>query len=123
MCKITCHNCGKKNDSTEKRCCVCHLSLAHVQFERGDKVEWTGAKGSNRIMTGFIVAVIPEYMSADAVLMGTGIRISMKTIADRERPYRSYVVDIGRLAQRPAARYVIPSPFILRKTGKGDGAL
>jgi hypothetical protein len=97
--------------------------MAHVQFERGDKVEWTGAKGSNRMMSGLIVAVIPEYVSADAVLTGSGIRISMKTIADRERPYRSYVVDIGRLAQRPAARYVIPSPFILRKTGTGDGAL
>lgn len=123
MREITCHNCGKKHDSAVKRCSVCHLSMAHVQFERGDKVEWTGAKGSNRMMSGLIVAVIPEYVSADAVLTGSGIRISMKTIADRERPYRSYVVDIGRLAQRPAARYVIPSPFILRKTGTGDGAL
>ncbi len=75
------------------------------------------------MMSGLIIAVIPEYMSAKSVLTKYGIRISMKTIADRERPYRSYVVDIGRLAQRPAARYVIPSPFILRKTGTGDGAL
>ena len=121
MSEITCHNCGKKNDGAVKRCSVCHLLMAHVQFERGDRVEWTGAKGSNRMMSGSIVAVIPEYVSADSVLMGTGIRISMKTIADRERPYRSYVVDIGELAQRPAARYVIPSPFILRKTGEPNG--
>ena len=123
MSDIKCHNCGDKNKDTAKRCINCGCVLAHEHFNIGDEVKWECAKGSNRMMSGLIIAVIPEYMSAKSVLTRYGIRISMKTIADRERPYRSYVVDIGRLAQRPAARYVIPSPFILRKTGKGDGAL
>lgn len=120
MCEITCINCGDKNKSTAIRCINCGCLIAHEHFRKGDRVYWIGSKGSRRMMSGTVVAVIPEYMSADAVLSGSLIRISTRKIADRERPFRSYVVDIGELAQRPAARYVIPSPFKLRRMGGGD---
>jgi hypothetical protein len=111
----TCHNCGNVKDGAARRCSRCGCLIA-ASLRVGDAVEWSGNRGG-RVMSGVVVAVIPEYASAMSVLAGSGIMISARSVALRERPYRSYVVEAVATDVKPWARYTMPSPFALRKTG------
>lgn len=79
------------------------------KFQVGDKVKWEAGKGSNRSLSGFIVAVVPADTMPSWVLRKTNYRISRKTIASRVRTHERYVVDIGELDKWPADRMRIPT--------------
>ena len=92
------------------------------KFNIGDEVKWEAGKGSNRSLSGFVVAVIPADTMPSWALRKTPYKISRSVIANRVRSHERYAVDIGELDRWPADRIRIPtvSKLVLVRTGRAS---